>query len=308
MRLPEHPYTSAQAAGLGVTRAQLRAMVANGEVRRLMRGVYAPASLVPTVDLRVHAAALVVPSHCVVVDRSAAWLHGVDCWPAGWLDLPPPLEIVSANHEPSRRAGLLGGRRELHEDEVMEAGGVRLTTPLRTACDCARLRGRWAALAALDGFMRVHDISHEQLAAALPRFKGRRGCIQLRELAPLASPLAESAAESWVRLAIHDAGLPLPTLQLPLDVPGWGAVRLDLAYPRLRIAIEYDGLAFHSSPEQRARDAARRQALRDNGWLVIVLTQSDLAAGRLEGVLGRLGRVIEDRSPSRRRVYSRLAG
>ncbi len=308
MRLPEHPFTSAEAADLGVTRARLRALVANGEMRRLMRGVYAPASLADTVDLRVSAASLVIPRHCVVVDRTAAWLHGVDCWPAGWLDPPPPLEIVSANHEPSRRAGLLGGRRELLDDEVMEAGDVRLTTPLRTACDCARLRGRWAALAALDGFMRCHDLTHEQLAVALPRFKGRRGCIQLRELAPLASPLAESPAESWVRLAVHDAGLPPPTLQLRLDVPGWGAVRLDLAYPRLRIAIEYDGHAFHSSPEQRARDAARRQALRDDGWLVIVLTRTELAAGRLEGVLGRLRRAIEDRSSSRRRVYSRLAG
>jgi hypothetical protein len=250
----------------------------------------------------------VVPHHCVVVDRTAAWLHGVDSWPAGWLDAPPPLDIVSANHEPCRRPELVAGRRQLAPDEITLTAGIRVTTPLRTACDCARLRGRWSALACLDGFMRMHGISPEELREALPHFRGHRGCIQLRELVPLATPLAESAAESWLRLAMHDAGLPVPSLQWVVTLPAVGTARLDLAYARLRIAIEYDGQAFHSSPAQRARDIARREALRAAGWLVIVLTKDDLAPGRLESSLARIGRAIEDRGPVGRRVYSRLAG
>lgn len=306
--MPSHPFTTSEAAALGITRSALRSAVAHGQIRRVLHGVYALTSLNDTPETRASAAALVVPAHCVVVDRTAAWLYGVDCWPAGWLDLPPPLDMVSAGHEPSRRSGLLGGRRDLQPEEITTIGGVRITTPLRTACDCARLRGRWAAIAALDGFMRHHGLTQSDLALALPRFKGRRGCIQLRELVSLASPLAESAAESWVRLAIHDAGLPPPSPQVVVDVPGYGVVRLDLAYPHLRVAVEFDGEAFHSLPEHRRRDAARREALREAGWRVLVLRKEDLVAGRLDSRLAELRRVLEDRAPVARRLYSRFAG
>lgn len=304
MQMPDDPFTLEQALATGMNRHQLRSLVATGEVRRVFRGAYASSRSPTTVQLRVRAAALVVPEHCVVVDRSAAWLHGVDCWPGGWPEGGQHLEMVSANREPSRRAELLGGRRELHPTEITELDGVRVTTPLRTACDCARLRGRWTALAALDGFMRLHGLTQSDFAQALPGYRGKRGCIQLRELVPLAIPQAESAAESWVRLAIHDAGLPPPVPQLALEVPGFGSVRLDLGYPLLRVAVEYDGVRFHSSSEQVARDLARRDALRRFGWIVIVLTRDDLGPGALEGRMQSLRRVLEDRAPASRRVYS----
>jgi len=51
------------------------------------------------------------------------------------------------------------------------------------------------------------------MLAALPRYGRRRGVAQLRELVPLADPRSESPRESWLRIEIHDAGLPIPNLQ-----------------------------------------------------------------------------------------------
>ena len=115
--------------------------------------------------------------------------------------------------------------------------------------------------------------------AELERFAGRRGVIQLRQLIEIAHELAESPGESATRLAIIDAGLPPPELQHWVTVNGVPTYRLDLAYPAHRVAVEYDGREFHDSPEQRAKDAARRRWLREHGWTVIVVTKDDLASG-----------------------------
>jgi hypothetical protein len=48
-----------------------------------------------------------------------------------------------------------------------------------------------------------------------------------------------------------------------------GPYWVDLGNPRTKIAIECDGAAYHTSPEQRARDERRdRILLREYGWTV----------------------------------------
>ena len=141
--------------------------------------------------------------------------------------------------------------------------------------------------------MRRHGISRRELEREVNRFHGRRGVIQLRELIPLADADAESPGESFTRLAIADDDLPPPQLQVWVCVDGVPTYRLDLAYPHHRIAIEYDGRAFHDSPEQRARDEARRRWLRDHGWTVIVVTKDDFTPGARRRWLDDLRRGLE---------------
>ena len=50
-------------------------------------------------------------------------------------------------------------------------------------------------------------------------------------------------------------------------------VRLDLAWPRLRICVEYDGWEAHAGRE--AEDAARTAELRRHGWIVIRVAVGD---------------------------------
>jgi len=51
--------------------------------------------------------------------------------------------------------------------------------------------------------------------------------------------------------------------------------RTDLAYPELRIAIEYQG-EYHFSPEQVIDDMERIRELRLRGWIVILVTRRDI--------------------------------
>ena len=154
-------------------------------------------------------------------------------------------------------------------------------TPLRTAMDLGCNLGRRNGLAALDGFMRVHGITSEQFYAALPRYFRRRGVVQLRQLIPLADPRAESAGESWTRLEIEDAGLPKPEPQYWVQHRGRKLYRLDLAYPKSKVCVEYDGEEFHSDEVARQRDRARRKWLRDHGWTVIVVDKDSFTGEAL---------------------------
>ena len=103
-------------------------------------------------------------------------------------------------------------------------------------------------------------------------FRGRRGVVKLRSLGALATPLAESPGESWTRLAIHDDDIPAPEPQHWVEHGGVQLFRLDLAWPRSRVAVEYDGEEWHDrTPEQGIADQARRTWLGNQGWTVIVV-------------------------------------
>ena len=292
--LPPGPFTAATARQFGITRHQLSVMVQSRLVRQILTGVYVDRRLEDTPDLRIAAAALVLLPHRVFCDRTAAWLHGVDVFDYRELEIPAPVEMwVLSGHSRVRRTGTASGQRDLWPDEIMTLGGIRLTVPLRTVMDLACTLPRGRALAALDAFMREHGITREDMEAALPRFAGRRGVVQLRELVPIGDPRAESPGESLTRLAILDDGLPAPEPQFWVIHQGREIFRLDLAYPKSKVAVEYDGVEFHDDdPERREADEKRRAWLREHGWIVIVVRKGDFTAERRHAWLGELRRAL----------------
>lgn len=303
------PFTMATAREHGVTRGQLRTWLADGVVRRLLTGVYVDAAVPDSIELRVAAVARVAPPHGVVCDRTAAWVHGVDVFELAEQDVLPAIDLVSiGGRNRSVRAGVFGGQRDLLPSEIMTVQGVRVTTPIRTACDLACLRGRWSALAVLDAFRRAYDITAAELSAMTPRFKGRRGCRQLRELIPLSTDQADSPPESWIRLIIHDAGLPMPAAQVWVTLPDGRRFRIENAYPGLRIGVEYDGSEHHTAEEDVEHDDHRRgQLVEVEDWIILVLRKRDFGPREREAWLAELAKAIGRRCPERpgKRVYAR---
>jgi hypothetical protein len=275
--LPRAPFTASQAAVSGISRQQLRDLVAQGLVKRLVRGVYVRSDTPDTTEMRALAVSLVVARNAVIVDRTAAWLHGVDVYDYRELEILPRIECVVLRDESRiERPECLGGERDLAPYDVMIVHGLRVTTPLRTALDLGCKLRRPDALAALDGFMRLHGLTKVDYERSLPRYRRRRGVVRLREMVALADGRAESPRESRTRLAIHDAGLPSPEPQFWVIHHGIPVYRLDLAYPKNRVAVEYDGEEFHDvTDEQRDADRDRREWLQQNGWTVIVVRKGD---------------------------------
>lgn len=135
----------------------------------------------------------------------------------------------------------------------------------------------------------------------LPRYRGRRGVRQLKELAPLVEPRVESKREAWTLLAIVDAGLPLPEPQVWIEVDHVPTYRLDLAYVHARVCVEYDGVDAHDlTEEQRAHDAERRRWLREHGWTVIVVRRGDFTGDRLDRWLRQVREALVPKVSNRR--------
>ncbi|MBO0847128.1 MAG: DUF559 domain-containing protein [Nocardioides sp.] len=283
---PSTPFTAATAP---CTRARLRKAIQSREIIRPIRGGYLRADVELTEIARAQVAALVMGPTAVLCDRTAAWVLGVDCMAYAELDGPPQLEsCVLRGHEPTERPEVAGRTRDLREEDIVIIGGVRVTSPLRTAADLLCLLPRRQALAAADALMRVHGFSLAELRRLLVRYYRRRGVVQARNLAPLVDGRSESAGESWTRVEIIDHGLTIPQPQFWISVDGVPTYRLDLAYPHARIAIEYDGVAHHTSPADRRRDEGRRAWLRAHGWRVIVLTKDSFSDEAIAMWIGEL--------------------
>ena len=129
-----------------------------------------------------------------------------------------------------------------HPDIVDE---VRVTSPCE-ALDLGCALSRRDALRALDTFMRPYDLSREQTSSAR--------CLAASEGAALVSSGALSGSRTRAPsrrvsrgfLEIIDNLFPPPVLQWSVRRDG-SDVPLDLAYPGLKIAIEYDGEEFRDS-------------------------------------------------------------
>lgn len=105
----------------------------------------------------------------------------------------------------------------------------------------------------------------------LPALRARRGLRQVRRVLAIAEPLTESPMESRLRLLLVRAGFPRPEAQYVVRAPsGRFIARVDLAYPDLRVAVEYDGRAAH--PVGLARDRERAWELRQAGWVAVHVT------------------------------------
>lgn len=286
----DRPFTRAEAARLGVSRHYLRILLARGLIRQLVLGAYAVTQLRESIEVCAAALRLVVAESAIVTDRTAAWLHDVDVLPRSAVHEPVPLDVFSADESRLRRPGVASGIRTLTDEDVMVVHGVRVTTPLRTALDLGRMLPRYDAIGALDAFLRT-GVERDSLLIGIDRFKGYRGVIQLRELAPQADPRAESMPESALRLHGKDAGLPdLEPQYWVCDEWGHEVYRLDLAVPELRYGAEYHGERFHLGDDNEAYDEQRGEWLGSREWEMDAFWKVDLyGPGADPGTKLRLG-------------------
>lgn len=268
----------AVAAGL-VSPNQLR----GPRFRRLFTDVYVVARAEVTLALRSRGAYLLVAGRGTLGGWSAAELQQASCGPAD-----APAEVALALGQLRTRPGLVVRRHRLLPGEAVEHDGIRVTTPCRTAFDLARALPRREAVVAVDALARAGRFSPADLAALATRHPRAHHLDRLPEIVRLARTGSDSPQETRIRLAIIDGGLPEPVLQHPV-----GPYFLDLAYPALRLGIEYDG-RDHLTPDRARHDLDRQAYLSSRDWTVLrippydALRRPDRVAARVHAALARL--------------------
>lgn len=244
----------------------------------------------------------------VFAGTSAALAYGLPV-SHGLLDV---IEVASRN---GSRTFCDGGVRGLYICEEEADGlfhdGLLLTTPLRTALDCARRLPFREAVAILDGALHAGLFSKEELIAYLGHHRrGVRGIGRARETAAFADGRSESGGESMARTAMWELGFAAPDLQVPMTDPvDGGTYRVDflwrLADGRL-IAGELDGGEKYVNREMTAgrstlevlRDERRRESrITATCDAVVRFTPQDVACPwRLGSILEAFG-VPKDHDP-----------
>ncbi len=256
------------------TRAELRARVASGRWVVVFTGSYRRCDAEPCARLLLSAASLSIRREVPACWNTAAELHGF-----GVLDDPVTHVLVHEGDACLRRPTLWPHQRAIDpRDLVRLRCGSLTTTADRTALDLARTLPRLDVLPVLDAALMSGACTAESLAAELVRHVGLPGVQQARELVPLAVVTGpDSPQESRMRLICHDAGLPRPTLQLPvLDARGRPRRWLDIGWEEVKVGLEYDGEEAHGGERNRRDDNRRHNWLQDDDWAMYYATDADI--------------------------------
>ena len=258
--------SAAVAAGL-VTWSRLR----GPRFQKLFPDIYAAASdEAPPLKLRSRGAGLLVAGRGVVSGYSAAELLGAPCAPK---EAPAEVTVCGRQRE---HPGLLVHRDRLAPEEIRLVDGLRVTTPLRTAFDLARWLHPVEGVVAVDALANRHLFHPDLLLHLGARHRGLRGVDRLPEVLTHATRWSGSPMESRLRMIIVGAGLPCPELQWVVqDVAARTAIWLDMAWPELKIAIEYEG-GGHAAPEVVLRDVGRYTSLVDDRWRIYRYTKFEV--------------------------------
>jgi hypothetical protein len=240
---------------------KLQWLLGSGDIRPVLKGVYADVRVPDSVELRAAAVGLLIPPDAIACGRAAAWVHGIETTALG------PSEQV--NVQWTREA-----------DDVVDIAGVRVTSPIATTVELAMQLPRPFALSAVDAMLRAGKADRWAVRAASTAYDGRPGIIQARQILYYADRRAESPGESWLRLRLLDAGFGRPDLQVRVKGPERD-YRIDLAYPEpledgRRLGLEYDSDRWHSRPREQARDERRQNELAALGWHIISVRRPDL--------------------------------
>lgn len=270
------PFTRAQAHDAGVSDVRLHRLVAAGVLRRPVRQVYVASDAPDSIELRCKALSLAVPADAFICDRTAAWVYtGRRALAPNEHLAVPPISCFRRSGSRALRGQLVAsGERAVGVDDLRELNGLVLTTELRTALDLGRLeRTRDLRLWGMSNMLATGAFDHEQLLTRIPEFKGERGVVDLRVIAPRADPRLESFGEAGLLNRWHDAGLPPPELQISLEIDGVEVARLDMGLSEWLFAAEYDGEEWHSEDDDVEHDARRRSWIRRDWryWIEVFL-------------------------------------
>ncbi|HEY2195006.1 MAG TPA: hypothetical protein VGH76_22285 [Actinomycetospora sp.] len=235
--------------------------------RRLAHDTYVAAAVEDSDGLVIRAAVVWGGPTAVVTGWSACRWWGCEVLPRP----EPPVELVVAERRQSPPPGWLVRRGRLRNEDVVSHEDLRLTTPLRTAYDLARLAPRDDAVVAGDALARTGGFIGTELERFAVALGTMRGCRRVPAVARLVDPRAESPMETRVRLDVVRAGFPPPVSQHEVWDGPWFVARLDLAWPEWKVALEYDG-HDHAADDRRGRDVERIDELRGLGWVVITVT------------------------------------
>jgi hypothetical protein len=271
---PNQPFTRAQGIAGGLTPWQLR----SSEYAHPFHDTYVARSATRDLRARVQAATFDAPASAIVSHETAAMLWGGALPDCTWIHVTvPPRETFA-------RVGVRTHRLQ-GDRPVSIRHGVRLTSPEQTVIDLAGRLDLVQLVTLGDRLVARRVTSPARLVDAAETWTGRHRAAA-RRAASFVRGGVDSPPESRLRMLVVLAGLPEPTVNHIIRDPDTGAWRrrFELAYPELRLAIEYEGRQHRDDDEIWAVDIDRREEFDRGSWRVIQVINSGLFESPLRTV------------------------
>ncbi len=302
-RLNPIAFTFQEAADAGVSRRQLRHHALHVPSRGIRRSGQGTAELLPQVR----------PLTLITEFSAASHATAFSLWSFPGYHREAYEDVVHVSRPDTvaipRRRGVRGHRGQFFADEIVNLHGAVVTSRTRTWLDCARKMSVAEVTVVADHLLRVPRPDFEarcepyatraDLEDMLDRHKGTPGIQKARLALELARIGSDSAPETRLRLALEDAGLPEPELNVPTEL-SVGVVRQpDLRYLERKVAVEYEGEG-HSEAEQIIRDIAREEDFVRADWMLVRISKRHMQDGSRAAV-AKVRRALLSRgwSPSR---------
>ena len=294
-RVPADTFAVATALAAGVTADHLR----TSAYEVPFRGARAASGTVESLYDRCRALSTVLDDGVVFSDVTALRLMEVEVpWTREDDDRLHVVTLRPQDRPRRQRDGVVAHWSRQPVLGTTTVGELAVTSPEQTFVHVAvglRLPDDVVVLG--DAMMRRQAMltTPAKLADAAERTHKVKGIVQVREQIERMRPGTDSSPETRVRLAIVDANLPRPQVNQVVRAPdGEYVKRVDLLYPDLRIAIEYDGDQHRTDRAQWREDVRARRRLEELGWIVIVVVGDDLRD--LQALVSRVRAAIRARS------------
>lgn len=252
-----------QARDIGISKHAVNRRVRSGLWRQCSRGVYFVDDRPYTDAARIRVGVWGYGENAVASGLAAAWWHGLTRFAPDVVEVTMP-----RNASGRKRPGSRLRRRDLAPADVVECRELRVTALPLTVIEAAVRRH--GGMKIVDRALQ-RDAELRELWSAHLRNKGRYGSPAARILLQAASDGARSEAERLMVRLLRTA-----------KIRGWrtnhpaGPYRIDVAFVKEKVAIEVDGLAFHSESDDFHQDRVRQNYLMLRGWRVLRFTWLDL--------------------------------
>lgn len=212
---------------------------------------------------RIRAAVWSYGERAVGSGLTAAWWHDLTRFAPSCVEVTVPRDSNGRAHPGSRVR-----RRDLVPSDIVERNGLHVTARPLTVLEAAVQRNGGPQL--MDRALQ-RDVELRELWRTQLRNKGRYGSPAARRLLQVAADGARSHAERLLIDLLRRAGITGWVTNYPV-----GRYRVDVGFPRAKVAVEVDGWAFHSDQTDFQQDRVRQNEIALMGWQVLRFTWLDL--------------------------------
>jgi very-short-patch-repair endonuclease len=280
--------TREQLTRLGLTRHGIEHRIARGRLHPIARGIYAVGRPEVTQQGRCMAAVLAAGGQgtAALSHSSAAALLKIGA------ERPGGIEVSRISAGRIRMPGIVVHRRPALTDGWYGLyEGIPVTSPVQTLIDLATRQELGPMERSINEADRLGLVRTDDLREALDAHQGELGVGRLREILDRRTfRYTRSELERVFIPLARVAGLPMPRTSVYLS-----GHEVDFHFAELGLVVETDGLTYHRTPAQQAKDRER-----DQDHTAAGLTPLRFTHGQIRYEPERVARVLRSTAASLR--------